>query len=117
MKKEMKKYIEERPWGKFEQFCQNEIVTVKILLLNPNQELSLQYHLNRDEFWRIIDGNAIIRIGDETKIGKKGDEFFIKRETNHQIIAQDKTVSILEIAFGEFNELDIIRISDKYNRV
>ena len=46
----MKTYTAERPWGKFEQFCKNEKTTVKILTVNPNGELSLQFHHNRDEW-------------------------------------------------------------------
>lgn len=112
----MKTYIEERPWGKFEQFCKNETVTVKILTVNPNEELSLQFHHNRDEFWRIIAGTGDIIIGNETKTGTKGDEFFIPRETNHRIKANAAAISILEIAFGDFDENDIVRLADKYNR-
>lgn len=113
----MKKYKEERPWGNFERFCQNEKTTVKILQVNPNEELSLQFHHNRDEFWKVIEGSGIILIGNETRIGKKGDEFFIKRETNHQIKTSDSSVSILEISFGDFDENDIVRLKDKYNRI
>jgi mannose-6-phosphate isomerase-like protein (cupin superfamily) len=113
----MKTYTEERPWGNFEQFCKNEKVTVKILHVNPNEELSLQFHHNRDEFWRVIEGTGDIVIGNETKAGKKGDEFFIPRETNHTIKAHDSFIKVLEVAFGEFDENDIVRISDKYHRI
>ncbi len=112
----MKKYKEERPWGQFEQFSKNEKVTVKILRVNPNEELSLQFHHNRDEFWRVLEGTGDIVIGKETQTGKKGDEFFIPRETNHQIKAYASSISILEISFGDFDEDDIVRLSDKYHR-
>jgi mannose-6-phosphate isomerase-like protein (cupin superfamily) len=112
----MKKYKEERPWGNFERFCHNEKVTVKIIQVNPNEELSLQYHHNRDEFWKVIEGVGDIVIGDETLVGSKGDEFFIPRETKHQIITSNSTISIMEISFGDFDENDIVRLSDKYNR-
>ena len=113
----MKKYTEQRPWGKFEQFCKNETVSVKILQVNPNEELSLQYHHNRDEFWRVLEGSADILIGTKRKTANKGDEFFIPRETNHQIIAKTSVIIILEISFGNFDESDIVRLSDKYHRV
>jgi mannose-6-phosphate isomerase-like protein (cupin superfamily) len=67
----MEKYKEERPWGNFERLCHSEKVTVKILQVNPNEELSLQYHHNRDEFWRVIEGTGSIVIGDEMQSGKK----------------------------------------------
>ena len=34
-------------------FCSNTKSTVKIITVNPNSELSLQFHNNRDEFWKI----------------------------------------------------------------
>lgn len=112
----MKIYKEKRPWGNFERFTHNEISTVKILTVNPNEELSLQYHHNREEFWKIIEGTGNFTIGDTTKIGQKGDEFFIPKETLHQIKTSDASVTIIEIAFGNFDEDDIVRLSDKYHR-
>jgi mannose-6-phosphate isomerase-like protein (cupin superfamily) len=112
----MKKYIEKRPWGKFEQFCENEICTVKIINVNPNEELSLQYHLHRDEFWRVLDGSATIVVGDKMQDGKEGDEFFIPKKTRHRIKTGNSPVRILEISFGRFDEDDIVRLEDKYKR-
>ena len=112
----MKIYKEERPWGNFERFTHNEITTVKILTIKANEELSLQYHHHREEFWRVLDGKGSFTVGDETKIGQKGDEFFIPIGTVHQIKGTDLPVSVLEIAFGNFDENDIVRIKDKYNR-
>ena len=113
----IEKYSEQRPWGGFEQFCLNQKATVKIIHVEPHAELSLQFHHHRDEFWRVINGEGIIVIGEETRTGKKGDEFFIPCETTHQIKTEDTTVDILEISFGKFDEADIVRLSDKYGRV
>ncbi|MFH1064458.1 MAG: phosphomannose isomerase type II C-terminal cupin domain [Candidatus Woesearchaeota archaeon] len=112
----MDKTIIQKPWGDFVQFCHNEQCTVKILNVKANEELSLQYHNNRDEFWKILEGEASIIIGDITKQGKKGDEFFIKRLEKHRIRTSDSDVSILEVSFGEFDENDIVRLEDKYDR-
>jgi mannose-6-phosphate isomerase-like protein (cupin superfamily) len=111
------KYVENRPWGKFEQFTSNEVSTVKIISLNPNSALSFQYHHNRDEFWRVLDGQAKFTIGDQTIEGKIDDEYFIPRETNHRVVTGKFPVRFLEIAYGEFDENDIVRIEDKYNRI
>ena len=112
----MKKYTEKRPWGSFEQFTHNELSTVKIINVNPGQELSLQYHNHRDEFWRIIRGKANIILGEETHEAKEGDEFFIPKKTKHRIMTDNKAAQILEISFGKFDEEDIVRLEDKYNR-
>jgi mannose-6-phosphate isomerase-like protein (cupin superfamily) len=113
----MKKYVEERPWGRFEQFCHNETCTVKIISVNSGAELSLQYHNHRDEFWRIIEGKAIIVIGADEREAKAGDEFFIPRKTNHQIKTTDSSAKIMEISFGNFDESDIVRLKDIYGRI
>lgn len=108
---------ENRPWGFFEQFCQNDACTVKMLHVKPKEELSLQFHHKRNEFWRVVAGNPIVIVGDHIAKAKPGDEFFIPRLTEHQLIAQDRMVEMLEISFGEFEEEDIVRIKDKYARV
>ena len=113
----MNKYTEQRPWGNFEQFCHNEKTTVKIIQVKPYEATSLQFHYYRDEFWRVIEGNGKIIIGKETIEVQKGDEFFVNRETNHQIITSSSSLSILEISFGNFDENDIVRLEDKYNRI
>lgn len=112
----MKKYIEERPWGKFEQFCYNEKVTVKIITVKPNSKLSLQYHNHRDEFWKIISGTGQIVLGDQIIDVKVGDDFFIPRQTHHRIMTNENTMEVMEISFGKFNEKDIVRLNDEYGR-
>lgn len=105
-----------KPWGKFEQFTLNEISSVKVHTANPQAALSLQFHHQRDEFWRILSGAGQVVIGDETKPAKAGDEFFIPRGAKHRITTADSAIEWLEISFGEFDENDIVRLADKYNR-
>ncbi|OIO19386.1 MAG: mannose-6-phosphate isomerase [Candidatus Magasanikbacteria bacterium CG_4_10_14_0_8_um_filter_32_14] len=112
----MQKYTEERPWGKFEQFCHNEQVTVKIITVKPNSKLSLQYHHKRDEFWRVVGGSGQIVLGKKIIDVNIGDEHYIPKETKHRMIAKDEKLEIMEIAFGEFDENDIVRLEDDYNR-
>jgi mannose-6-phosphate isomerase-like protein (cupin superfamily) len=44
---------EQRPWGIFERYSLNEPTTVKLIMVEANKRLSLQYHNNRDEFWAV----------------------------------------------------------------
>lgn len=110
------KYLEKRPWGKFEQFAKNEKCTVKLLYVKPEQELSLQYHHKRDEFWKVISGKPKITKGDKIIDAKEGDEFFIPKGTKHRIKAEKEPVKVLEISFGEFEEKDEVRLEDTYGR-
>ena len=109
-------YVEERPWGKFEKFIENEKCTVKILYLNPNSQTSLQYHDKRDEWWKVIKGSVIIVVNDDKHKLNENDSFFIKRKLTHQIINLENASMVLEISIGEFDEEDIVRIKDIYNR-
>ena len=106
-----------RPWGEFRQYTKNDPVTVKTVFIKAGSTLSLQYHNHRSEFWRVMRGNPDITIGEEKIKGKPGDEFEIPQGVHHRIGARDEDVEILEIARGEFDEEDIIRIEDKYGRV
>jgi mannose-6-phosphate isomerase-like protein (cupin superfamily) len=105
-----------RPWGSFTRFTNNEPSTVKLLYVNKGEQLSLQYHNHRNEFWRVISGNPEIVVGEETKVAEPGSEFNIPANTNHRIGAPTDDVVILEISTGEFDEEDIVRLEDKYNR-
>lgn len=105
-----------RPWGNFERFTLNEVTTVKLLTLAPEGALSLQTHEHRDEFGRVIKGSGTIRIKETEKELNAGDTFFIPRNTEHRTISGPDGLTILEIAFGDFNELDEKRLEDEYGR-
>jgi len=110
-------YKEERPWGDFEQFCHNEEVTVKIITVKPSSKLSLQFHHHRDEYWRVISGSGCFVIGEELRTVVEGDECFIPKETVHRMMTTDHEMKVLEIAYGTFDEEDIVRLEDDYDRV
>ncbi len=109
-------YQEERPWGRFRRFCKNTPATVKILTIKPNEAFSLQIHTKREEFWRVISGSGVAIVGDHKKEIKAGDELTIPFKTKHRLLAGEGGLEILEIAYGDFDEKDIIRYEDKYGR-
>lgn len=106
-----------KPWGGFEQFCKNTLCTVKILSIKPNSSLSLQYHHNREEYWKVIQGKARITICNKVYSAKENDEFYIPKKVKHRIETKKTAAKILEISFGTFNEKDIIRLKDRYKRI
>jgi mannose-6-phosphate isomerase-like protein (cupin superfamily) len=105
-----------RPWGDFERFTLNEPCTVKIITVNPNQELSLQQHEHRDESWHFLRGTGTVTISDLHIPVKEGDHFFVKRGTKHRVSGGPDGLQFLEIAEGEFDEKDITRFEDNYGR-
>jgi mannose-6-phosphate isomerase-like protein (cupin superfamily) len=104
-----------RPWGKFNQFVLNKKCTVKILEINPRQELSLQLHKEREEEWYFLTP-GIVQIGKRKKKIQKGKTVRIGKNIPHRLIAGNKGVSVLEISFGNFREGDEIRLEDRYER-
>lgn len=108
--------IDRRPWGFFEQYTQNEISTVKILTIKTGQKISLQVHKNRSEFWKVLKGNPVITVGDKIKDCGVGESLEIPPNTEHRIEAKKNDVEVLEIAFGQFDEGDIVRLKDDYGR-
>lgn len=109
-------YREERPWGYFERFTHNEPTTVKLLTVRPSARLSLQYHERREEFWRVVAGNGTVELNGVSRPCAVGDEFTIPSHTQHRLTGGTETLVVLEIAFGEFDEEDIVRIDDEYGR-
>lgn len=107
---------EERPWGSFERFTLNELSTVKILTLKPAARLSLQEHAKRSEFWRIIAGEGVATIGEQEIAATVGSEFEILPGVKHRLAAGEQGISCLEIALGEFDEHDEVRVEDDYQR-
>jgi mannose-6-phosphate isomerase-like protein (cupin superfamily) len=109
-------YSEKRPWGYFERFSLNEPSTVKLVHVQPRKRLSLQYHNNRDEFWKVIRGPAEVRTEDDVQILVEDESIMIPRKTVHRLGALDHPVTILEISYGQFDEADIVRLQDDYSR-
>jgi len=107
---------EDRPWGSFDRFTLNEQTTIKILIARPNQTLSLQYHNHRSEFWRVLKGSGTVVIDETEQPAKEGDEFFIPQGAHHRIKTGNEEIQWLEIASGEFDEEDIVRLEDSYGR-
>lgn len=108
--------FEDRPWGSFLRFTKGEPSTVKMLYVKPGARLSLQKHARRSEFWHVLTGNGTVTIGDTEYEAKAGKEFEIPVETPHRLAGGDQGVWILEIALGEFDESDIVRLEDDFGR-
>ncbi|MEI6886987.1 MAG: phosphomannose isomerase type II C-terminal cupin domain [bacterium] len=110
--------IAKRPWGEETWINSKEnICKVKILHVNSGESLSLQYHNLRSEFWKILEGSAVVKIGDKVTLANQGDEFYIPVNEKHQISANDVNCTFLEVSTGKFDQDDIVRLEDKYGRI
>ena len=110
---------ETRPWGTFYVIHNEKNYKLKRLEVKPGKRLSYQYHKKRSETWIIIQGNPLIILNENKKIFKEGETVIIPCGVKHRIENnEDKDVIIIEVQTGSsFDEDDIVRIKDDYNRV
>jgi mannose-6-phosphate isomerase len=106
-----------KPWGYERIWASSERYVGKILHINAGEELSLQYHNQKDETVHLLFGELVYRVKlgetlDDVKL-KKGESFRITPGTVHQMLAVTDC-EILEVSTPELN--DIVRISDRYGR-
>lgn len=106
-----------RLWGSFKQFANNEPCTVSLMTVLPGERLSLQSHTGRAEMWIVIDDNAAIQVGDIIKTYHTGDEIWIPVNEKHRLLNQGTAaIRILEVAFGTWQQEDIKRYENDYER-
>ncbi len=106
----------ERPWGYFKQYAHNEAVTVSLMTARANQRLSLQSHKGRAELWIVLDDGASVQVGEDILFPKAGDEIWIPVNAKHRLASTGPEVRVLEVAFGNWQQDDIKRYDDDYQR-
>ena len=111
------RYIEARPWGSFEQYVQNEACSVKIITIDAGQQLSLQSHRLRSEWWIVLDDAMDVELDGARFTLRQHEEIFIPLGSKHRVFGLSKPCRWLEIAFGTFDENDITRYEDTYGRL
>lgn len=116
----MSNYSENRPWGSFENLVDENFCKVKKLVVLPGGRLSLQSHKHRDEHWIVVHGTATVTSLPryEQALVRYGSHVYIPRNTKHRLENFGKdTLILIEVQVGDsFEESDIIRYDDVYNR-
>ncbi|MCS7165481.1 MAG: sugar phosphate nucleotidyltransferase [Candidatus Calescibacterium sp.] len=109
-----------RPWGYYREIEKTEgKYRIKNIVIYPYQELSLQYHNHRDEYWIILSGFGKLII-DNTSIDIYPKGFFhIPKGKVHKVInLSPDNMEIIEVQVGEIlSENDIVRLKDRYERI
>jgi mannose-1-phosphate guanylyltransferase/mannose-6-phosphate isomerase len=107
----------ERPWGWFKQFAHNQSCTVSLMNVLPGQRLSLQSHRGRAELWVVLDDGAVVQVDEKERSCRAGDEIWIASNQKHRLsCSTNKPVRVLEVAFGNWQQDDIKRYADDYQR-
>lgn len=112
-------YIEQRPWGEFENLLDVDFCKVKRITIKPGQAPSYQYHYKRSEVYVIVKGKALIKLNDVEQEYNVGDTVIIPVLTKHQVTnIGNEDLIFIEVQHGEyFGEDDIVRLEDNYGRV
>jgi D-beta-D-heptose 7-phosphate kinase/D-beta-D-heptose 1-phosphate adenosyltransferase len=108
---------EKRVWGDSMTYYDTKQTKVKRLVLEPGKSISMQYHLNRNEFWFIESGSGTIYTYDKEKIINLKNIY--KHEMHHVRVGEwhkieassEEKLCIVEIQYGiNCDEGDIIRL-------
>ena len=92
---------------------------MKTVYISPGKRLSLQYHNHREEWWLLVSGDAAAEIHDKKGRRivplKKGEVHRIGKKQIHRLFSKKGGI-IVEVAYGAFDENDIVRLEDDHGR-
>jgi len=109
---------EERPWGWFEILFEDAGLKIKRIMVKPGKRLSLQSHERRAENWVVVQGQAVVTVGDELFKLEKRQAVFIPEKARHRMENPGKEELIfVEVQTGTYlGEDDITRFQDDFDR-
>ena len=107
-----------KPWGNYKVLLDSEYCKVKVITVYPGERLSLQRHFKRTEHWFIVQGKALVTIGNKKLLLLQEDHTNISVEEWHRIEnTGEEDLVFIEIQTGSyFGEDDIERKDDDYGR-
>lgn len=110
--------IGERPWGKYFVLADEPHYKLKRIEVNPGHRLSYQFHHHRQEYWTIVEGEAVVTLDGEEITVKYGESIHIPLGAKHRIENRiDELLVFVEVQTGTyFGEDDIVRLQDDYAR-
>lgn len=108
-----------RPWGTYASLKEEDGYKVKRITVNPGESLSLQYHHQRAEHWVVVQGTALVQVGDVEYKTLPGEYRYIPLKEKHRLTNTGKDELVLiEVQCGVYlGEDDIVRLADTYGRV
>ncbi len=108
----------EKPWGYEIVFARTERYCGKVLVVRQGEQLSLQFHREKDEVMYVQEGRIELEIGDpgghlETEVVGPGHAFRFAPGTVHRWRALEDSI-VLEASTPELD--DVVRLEDQYGR-
>jgi mannose-1-phosphate guanylyltransferase/mannose-6-phosphate isomerase len=107
---------EVRPWGEFtvlqHQTSDGPGHKVKEVVLDGHGRLTLQYHPGRDETWVVVEGEALVELGDRTERLTAGQSIRVPRGVQHRLSNPSSArLKLIEIGYGEaLGDEDTVRL-------
>lgn len=107
-----------RPWGYFDTLNFGPRFQVKLLHVKPGGRLSTQMHHHRSEHWVVVQGTAVVTVGDREQLLRENESIYISATQWHRLENPGKVpLEIIEVQIGTYlGEDDIIRKDDIYHR-
>lgn len=113
-------YRIEKPWGWELVFAKTDRYCGKLLRIEKGQQLSLQFHREKDETLYVHEGRVEVEIGaagdpiPDSEVVGPGASFHLPPGTIHRLRAIEDTL-VLEVSTPELD--DVVRLEDEYGRV
>ena len=106
------------PWGRWEVLLDEPAYKVKRISVLPEKRLSYQKHSKREEYWTIVQGQALVTLDGRDLPLDVGATIHIPCETAHRIANPGPhELVFIEVQRGTyFGEDDIVRLQDDYGR-
>jgi mannose-6-phosphate isomerase len=108
----------EKPWGYELVYASTERYCGKIIFIRGGEQLSLQFHREKDETIYVQSGRVEFEIGEpgkpvDTEVVAPGRAFRLEPGTVHRMRAIEDT-TLLEVSTPEAD--DVVRLEDRYGR-
>jgi mannose-6-phosphate isomerase-like protein (cupin superfamily) len=108
----------DKPWGREEIFARTPHYIGKILSIRKGEALSLQYHEEKEETLRVLDGTLELLVGprlDQLSSHhlSEGAVFHVAPGTLHRMTAISDC-RLLEVSTNHLD--DVVRLEDRYGR-
>ena len=91
----------------------------KHIMVKPGGQLSLQMHHHRAEHWVVVQGTALVTVGEKVFPLKENESTYIPLGAKHRLEnTGDVPLHLVEVQSGSYlGEDDIVRFEDVYGRV
>ena len=108
----------EKPWGHELIYALTDRYCGKVIFVRKDEQLSLQFHREKDEVVYVHEGRIEMEIGDpggplDVEVVGPGRAFHISPGTVHRWRALEDSV-VLEVSTPEVD--DVVRLEDRYGR-